>query len=442
MKQQILTTDNRSRDLNAQEQEIHLQNLQKMAAKPLCKLDLDEHPNLLIFPQDFNTHGDDIGKEHIFSLNGNSLVTGNIMGFVGYRDTQVSIRSRFAQQDGKDYFLHYMLQRVFAVNLFDLKYDSDTESIFDFLIYLFPSFLKRAMKQGLYKEYQTRRYNDANVRGRIDIGRHIRQNIPFAGNVAYTTREYAFDNHVTQLIRHTIEYIATHPYSGNILDNDDETKELVSQIRQATMTYNRNERRQVMNQNIRPVHHPYFGEYRNLQRLCLQILRHEEMKYGRDDEQIYGILFDGAWLWEEYLNTILRDCGFKHPQNKIFKGRIHLFTDPPTCPRFPDFYKKNIVLDAKYKKYDNVILSSIDREDLHQLITYMYILRAQNSGFIVPWQFKNIDIMPQAKRLCGYHGQMNLYGIVVDAPSVDYTDYCNQIHIYERAFAELINAIQ
>ena len=334
MRKRIITTDNHSTELDQQERKLHGETLQLLAAKPLCKLDLDEHPNLLIFPQDFKTHGDDIGKEHIFTLNGNSLVTGNIMGFVGYRDTQVSIRSRFAQHDGKDYFLHYMLQRVFAVNLFDLKYDSDTECIFDFLIYLFPSFLKRAMKQGLYKEYQTRRYNDANVRGRIDIGRHIRQNIPFAGNVAYTTREYAFDNHVTQLIRHTIEYITTHPFCGNILDNDDDTKELVSQIRQATMTYNRNERRQVMNQNIRPVHHPYFGEYRNLQRLCLQILRHEEMKYGRDDEQIYGILFDGAWLWEEYLNTILRDCGFKHPQNKLSKGRIYLFKDnTPPPPR-------------------------------------------------------------------------------------------------------------
>ena len=98
----------------------------------------------------------------------NQLVTENIMGFVGYNDTQVSIRSRFAQQQG-DYFLHYMLQKVFAINLFDLKHDSDNESVFDFLIYLFPAFLKRALRQGIYKEYQTRNYNDANVRGRIDM---------------------------------------------------------------------------------------------------------------------------------------------------------------------------------------------------------------------------------------------------------------------------------
>lgn len=424
MRKRIITTDNHSTELDQQARELHGEALQLLAAKPLCKLDLDEHPNLLIFPQEFNTHGDDIGKEHIFSLNGNSLVTGNIMGFVGYRDTQVSIRSRFAHQDGKDYFLHYMLQRVFAVNLFNLKYDSDTESIFDFLIYLFPSFLKRAMKQGLYKEYQTRRYNDANVRGRIDIGRHIRQNIPFAGRVAYTTREYAFDNHVTQLIRHTIEYIATHPFCGNILDNDDETKELVSQIRQATMTYNRNERRQVMNQNIRPIHHPYYGEYRNLQRLCMQILRHEEMKYGRDDEQIYGILFDGAWLWEEYLYTFMSSYGFKHPQNKIGSGGKRIFIDNIGHESvMPDFHKSGIVLDAKYKGYSS--WSAVSREDRFQLLAYMHLYCATHSGFIVP--IGNAIELKTTRHLNGRGGTMSLFGMNISIGCKDFKDFISRI---------------
>ncbi len=38
-------------------------------------------------------------------------------------------------------------------------------------------------------------------------------------------------------------------------------------------------------------------------------LRYEKLKYGNDSKQIYGILFDGAWLWKEYLATILTKCG-------------------------------------------------------------------------------------------------------------------------------------
>ena len=348
MKRLIQTTDNNGRG-EPFDVALHLKNLQKLSAKPLCELDLDEHPNLLLFPSDFKTHGDDIGKQYIFTINDERLITGNIMGFIGYRDTQVSIRSRFTPNDSHDYLLHYMLQRVFAINLFDLKFGSDTEGVFDFLIYLFPSFLKRAIRQGIYKEYQTRNYNDANVKGRIDIARHIRQNIPFVGKIAYTTREYSTDNHVTQLIRHTIDYIARHPFSGNILYNDEETRDAVSKICQATTSYNHNELRSIINLNLRPVRHPYFDEYCILQRLCLQILQQEEIKYGNDDSnQIYGILYDGAWLWEEYLNTVLKDLGFKHPKNKTFEGGKRIFADKIGKEKaMPDYHRANMILDAK-----------------------------------------------------------------------------------------------
>ena len=416
--------------------EHHLENLQKIAEKPIGQLSLEDHPNLLVFPQNLEEYGDKIGKEYIFEVREGKLFTGNIMGFIGYGDTKVRIHSRFAQGE-EDYFLHYMLQKVFAINLFDLKYHSDDESIFDFLIYLFPTFLKRAMHQGLYKEYQTREYNDADVKGRIDVARHIRMNVPFAGKVAYSTREYAYDNHVTQLIRHTIEFIANHHYGGGILKNDDLTKDAISLIREATPTYSPNERRKVMNKNLRPLSHPYFWEYRHLQRLCMQILRFEEIKYGRNEEEIYGVLFDGAWLWEEYVNTILKDKGYIHPQNKISKGRIYLFEDR-TGVRYPDFYKDNIVLDAKYKRYADMKLQNIDGDDLHQVITYMYILGARYGGLIVPRQHKQKDIVQTSKLLKGYGGRMNIYSIIVDSPALNYKDYCMQMNQHENEFISLL----
>ena len=416
--------------------ELHLENLQKIAEKPIGQLSLEDHPNLLIFPQNLEEYGDKIGKQTVFEVKEGKLCTKNIMGFIGYRDTKVRIHSRFAQGED-DYFLHYMLQKVFSINLFDLKYHTDDESIFDFLIYLFPAFLKRAMRQGLYKEYQTREYNDANIRGRIDVARHIRENIPFAGKVAYSTREYAYDNHVTQLIRHTIEFIANHQYGGSILQNDDLTKDAVSLIREATPTYSQNECRKVVNQNLRPLSHPYFSEYRHLQRLCVQILRYEEIKYGRNDDEIYGVLFDGAWLWEEYVNTILTDQGYIHPQNKIRKGKISLFIDG-SGTRYPDFYKDDIVLDAKYKRYADMKLQHIDGDDLHQVITYMYIMAANHGGFIVPWQYNHEENKSQLKTLKGYGGRMNIYGIIVDSPAQNYKDYCTKMSLYEKYFVSLL----
>ncbi len=421
----IQTKDNYKRRL-AEAELGHLDTLKKLAEPTIADLCRKEYPNLLIFPQDLEVYGDKIGDARIFEVKDDKIVTGNVMGFIGCGDTKVSISSRFTQ-GRDDYFLHYMLRKVFAINLFDLQFNSDEESIFDFLIYLFPTFLKRAMQQGMYREYQTRKYNDGNVKGRIDISRHIRQNIPFAGKIAYTTREYAQDNHVTQLIRHAIEYISHHRYSGNILHNDDDTADAVKAICQATASYNRNERQKVINQNLRPISHPYYGEYRPLQQLCLQILRQEEMKYGRDDDEIYGVLFDGAWLWEEYLNTFLADIGFEHPRNKEGKGHKSLFTDGSGwC--YPDFLSPEMVLDAKYKWYDD--WSDVQTKDLYQVISYMHVLDRKKGGYIVPvdWTSSKLPF----KTLKGLGGTMSMHGMGVCFKSESFEDYYSKITLSEQ----------
>ena len=242
--------------------------------------------------------------------------TGNLAGFIGLNDMYITIRSRFGTENGDDYFLHYMLKKVLSVNLFNLKHTATDEQVFDFLLHLFPYFLNKALVQGLYKEYRRNEYNDCNLRGTIDISRHIKCNVPFNGRVAYRTREFSYDNHVTQLIRHTVEYIRTKRLGEMVLHTNVDTQENVFQIVSATSTYQKQDRLQVIKSNLRPVVHPYYTQYVPLQKLCLKILSHERLRYGQNKDEIYGILFDVSWLWEEYLNTLLVPLGFMHPNNR------------------------------------------------------------------------------------------------------------------------------
>lgn len=438
MNSSAITTKDNSEWRLKEEELCHLETLQKLAEPTISKLSLNNHPNLLIFPQDLNAYGNKIGDAHIFEIRDNTLITGNIMGFIGCGKTKVSIRSRFSQ-DNKDYFLHYMLRKVFAINLFELQFNSDEESIFDFLLYLFPSFLKRAMQQGIYREYQTRIHNDANVKGRIDISRHIRQNIPFMGKIAYTTREYVYDNHLTQLIRHTIELISHHRFAGNILHNDEETIDAVKRICQITASYNRNDRQSIIYQNLRSISHPYYGEYRPLQQLCLQILRQEEMKYGSNDDEIYGILFDGAWLWEEYLNTFLADIGFTHPRNKTDHVGRKMFSNPNRVLMQPDFYIENrIVLDAKYKRHES-LFANAQREDRFQLLAYMHVFEVNKSGLIVP--VPTSDELNDKGIIAGRGGEMYLLGIAAHEEVDDYKAYCNYMSSEEKRISEQIKIL-
>ena len=403
----------------------------------LCR----ENENLLIFPYSIESSDDRIGESSVMSILNTDdpekvrISTGNVMGFIGVGNLQIKIKSRF-DKGRDDFLLHYMLQKVLSFNLFDLSHNNEQEDVFDFIMFMFPYFLKAAMRQGVYREYQNFLHNDANLKGTIDVGRHIARNIPFVGNIAYSTREYSHDNNMTELIRHTIEFMKTKKYGQAVLNIDRETIENVNAIVEHTPLYNKNDRNSVISKNLRMKSHPYYTEYRPLQTHCLQILRMEEVKYGESDEEICGILFDGAWLWEEYVNTILSKQGFIHPENKRHKGGIYLF-EGHSGIRYPDFYKEDMVLDAKYKRlgsYNKV--SMVDRDDVHQVMAYMSALHVNKGGFIAPLENKQTEI--PTDRIWGTTSNLYIFGIEVSRVSSSYADFCEQMKEKEEDFIKSI----
>jgi len=426
-----------------------LTDLSKIADLRIDKISLESNPHLLVFPHSFTAAEDRIGESEICSLQGNKLITGNVMGFAGVGQTELSIHSRFAPSSEEDYFLHYMLHRVFSINMFSLEHSISNESIFDFLLYMFPYFLKKAMRQGLYKEYRVFNRHDANLRGTIDIAAFINQDIPFAGKMSYRTREFSYDNPVTELVRHTIEYIRTREIGSAVLNVDEATRTAVTQIVAATGEYDKNARRQVIGRNIKPLRHPYFSEYRPLQAICLQILRHDKIKYGSDDKQVYGILFDGAWLWEEYLALLLKESGYRHPRNKDKTGRIYLFERPDEQAkedsmfsltrgsRYPDFIKRGVILDAKYKHLES---GSIARDDLHQVITYMYVEKSRLGGFIAPTMSQ--DYGGCRGHLRGHGGSLWIHLLPIPQQASSFHNFSAEIHQYEKKMIEHLQQME
>ena len=399
----------------------------------------DENEHLLVFPLSIDDTDDRIGDSTIVDIyaedeNFVRIKSGNIMGFVGRKNQQMKIYSRFDNQE-HDYFLHYMLHKVFSFNIFNLDFTSSEDNVFEFLVYMFPAMLKKAISQGIYKEYRRFRHNDVNVHGTIDISRHIRENIPFRGTVAYNTREFSYDNSVTELIRHTIEYIKTIPSGDIILSSDKTVEDCIKKIVSYTHSYNHTEKIKIIQDNLRPRIHPFYKEYTALQKLCVQILRQEEIKYGTDDDRINGILFDGAWLWEEYLNTLLCEKGFIHPENKLGTGAIYLFEHGGQ--RFPDFWKKDIVLDAKYKRLAvNGNSLDISRDDVHQIMAYMYRLKANKGGIVCPYDGEKNKIISQNMHKDSYLGTLSLYALAIPKNCSSYEDFTKRIVENERTLLE------
>lgn len=357
----------------------------------------------LVFPSG-NAKADLGDKDYIFSLTEKEsdkpgFKTSNVMGFFSLdEDVRVKISSRF-DNSGKDFFLHYMLQKVCNV-AYTPRTESGEDAFYDFLYQLFPYYLNEALAQGIYRAYVTREYNDANVRGPIDVARHIKYNIPFNGKIAYHTREYTTDNVITQLIRHTIECIRSLQYGKIVLENGSKNlRDNIMAIEMATPTYSRNDRLNIIRRNARPVTHPYYTAYEPLRKLCLAILTNQKLSYGDDsDNMIAGILFDGASLWEEYLNVIMQEKfgeRLLHPNNRSGFGRQYFF-EGTSGDIFPDFLldvepdSDNVmtacqVLDAKYR------INALDSDVYKQMLSYMFRFDSKSGKLLYPVSSKDCD---------------------------------------------------
>lgn len=382
------------------------------------------------------------------------ITTGNIMGFIGLNDdVRVNITSRF-DLDGKNFFLHYMLQKVCNV-AYSPRTDAGEDSFFDFLYYLFPSYLNDALKQGVYRAYVNHEYNDANVRGPIDVSRHIRYNIPFNGKVAYHTREYTTDNAVTQLIRHTIECIRFLSCGKSVLEGDisSKTPDNVRAIEFATSSYNRNSRQLIISKNLRPITHPYYTAYEPLRKLCLAILMHRKLSYGENSaNQINGILFDGASLWEEYLNIVLgKNFADRliHPNNRTGKGAQYLFKNDDNHNRrwvFPDFMidcnvikgpvdSAKAIIDAKYKPLNG----EVGRDDAFQMLAYLFRFKSKQGFLIHPVKHDEVHQEPSCLTLYNDSSvRLTTVPFVVPETTGSFDVFCKAMNEAERKIIKCI----
>ena len=351
--------------------------VEKVADKTLVQL---EKEGVFVFPE-LIKDAEDITKEQMILQSYNDMYcSSNVMGFLGVGDERLTIESRFSMGEN-DFFFQYLLEKVLDFpNFISLETSANqSDRMFNILLFLFPQYLKNAVRKGAFKTYIRNEYNDENVKGTIDVARHIRKNNPFVGNVAYNQREFSFDNYLMELIRHTIEHIKSKSYGYKLLER---AKDEVKLITDSTPEYHAADRRVVIEKNKKnTIRHAYYHEYRDLQRLCILILQNQKHQFGYGNRKVYGILFDGAWLWEEYVNLLIGKT-FYHPMNKDGVGAQRLFEGGYGLI-YPDFIGRDednrVIADAKYKPIDN-----IGNKDYLQVLAYMYRFDAKKGFYLYP----------------------------------------------------------
>ena len=409
----IVLYDNREFDIDLLGNEL----ASKLVGRSLREL---ENEDFLVFPPS-------IAKSDttIFSAINGKTTTGNLVGFLSDGKQNVVIKSRFSEYADDDYFLTYMLEKVLNYSIIDsFQGSSEKKPYYNLLFLLFPYYMNIAMQKGPYKEYVKRNYNNADFRGRINISKQLKRNIPFSGQIAYQVSELSYDNDLMQLVRHALEKVSER--LSNLINSKVETRKNVSLIRQATPSYSKVQIMSVLQKNIRnEIRHDYFSEYISLQKLCIQILK--ENGVGDSNKKFYGIIVDIAWLWEEYIATITK---WKHYGMERELETLYLFRDSRNHHRYPDFIVENIPIDTKYKfELDTV-------NDYNQLITYLHIINKSQSstmqaGFLQPTTSYD-QTWQQLGTLEGLGGNLFTYKFYVPQQVDSYENFVRNIRKVEK----------
>ena len=434
------------KDNSQQKKETFLQikNLtEKIANKTLEQL---EREGVFVFPDSVKEAGDITQDQTILQSVNDAYCSGNVMGFLGYGDERLIIESRFCGES-KDYFFQYLLDKVLDFpNIVDLDSDATQEDrLFNFFLFLFPYYFKSAMRKGLFKKYIRHSYNDVNIKGTIDVARHIDANTPFVGKIAYSQREFSYDNSLMELVRHTIEFIKRKPYGNKLLIK---VKDEVKLVIDATPGYKPYARQKIIEQNKNnAVRHAYYREYLALQRLCLLILRYQKHQIGLGGKRIYGILFDGAWLWEEYINLLIGGA-FYHPMNKGGKGAQRLFNGNVGLI-YPDFIshnsEKRMIADAKYKPINN-----IGSRDYLQVLAYMFRFDAKVGYYLYPEAENYKDLILRLNQGSTYEKNVMprddvsviKHGLKIPIDVQNYADFIARMKECERNFTSVFLSVK
>lgn len=338
------------------------------------------------------------------------LWTQNYTGILQIEDRNVFISSRF--DDDSCFFTQYILDKALGmkINIFqDMKPGVNHGGILEQLLaFIFVEQIEHACRKGLYRRYRTYECNDSRVKGKIDITRHIRLNPLNNGKIAYSYREYTIDNDVNKLIFTAYTYLQKrYPDTMKSLEKRRKTVgECMSKFRNIMQLASRQEAQKLVQRERRKITHSVYHDWEEVRKTAIILLRHMGISVENDKDKaqnkIHGVLINMNWIWEKYLESILKDklkeeyCLKAQHEKKIFflngEGQGKRTLKPDLCI----FKKENVntntpvlILDAKYKNAWSKAAVGEEfeesvREDCFQILSYMYGFGCNKSGIFCP----------------------------------------------------------
>jgi 5-methylcytosine-specific restriction endonuclease McrBC regulatory subunit McrC len=328
--------------------------------------------------------------------------TGNYVGRFTHDGVVYDIQSRFG-----DVFLQRMLNYVNDIYVDDVellgrrvdKQPLDYTRLI--LFYLFAQSLEKAYLLGFPKAYHSVDHRDATVRGRIDMNRYIRHDIPFLGKVSSTSREQGEVQPIIDVLAKAVQVIEK-AGARELLEHIGDVRAHLKEKRSKSFVS-----AQLIEQakSAKALSNPVYSGFKRVIALAEAIIRAariEEDHQGKSKN--YGHLVNVAELFEIYVSKLLQR---RFPAWRVSSPAIALYQDNFYARRIiPDIVMeldehKVAVFDTKYKRMNfqgnnQFGPGDLDRLDFFQINSYMAYYRQQDKqvvagGLLYPLELE-IDV--------------------------------------------------
>lgn len=309
--------------------------------------------------------------------------TGNYLGRFNEGKVEINIQSRFG-----NLLIKRMLCFANDVYLNDIKSLTENDNADDLskfiLYYLFLQSLEKAYLLGLPKVYQSVQHHESGLKGRFDVQRHIKNDIPFLGKFSSTSRELKEEQNIVDVLNKAVRIIEKE--LPNLTTGISHIKPHLKSL--CTKKYVSQE---VINhaKASKPLRNALYAPYKKVLHYAEYIIQLNALKDSNksNKENSAGFLINVAELFEIYVSKLLQR---NFPDWSISSPKIPLYeTNFFSRKIIPDIVmeKDNAVLvfDTKYKtmryqKRNANWPGDVDRNDFFQINTYMSYYQQLNKN--------------------------------------------------------------
>jgi len=309
--------------------------------------------------------------------------TGNYVGKFVWNGLEIDIKSRFSNT-----FLERMLNFANDIFLDDVsitgnKVDKDFDISKYIIYYMFIQNLEKAFLLGLPKAYKSIEHHEMKLKGKIDINKFIKYDIPFQGKISSVSREQKEIQEIIDVLYKAVKIIDKN--NKAFLKNISHIKTHLKQYKSNNYVSNETINRALKSKALQ---NPIFAPYKKVLEYARFIINGNNIEKNDGKQETFGFIINVAELFEIYITKLLQKefsdwyVESRHLRLDEKFGKTYLYSRKiiPDIVMIKD--KNVIVFDTKYKKMNfNYVKGNgvdVDRNDFFQINTYMSYYQNQD----------------------------------------------------------------